>query len=80
MSPLRRALRLGLLRLWGQLWGLLLHGNPEVYDYIARSLHHFPDSVTLEALLRRIGFTGIRSRDFLGGFVRATWIEKPSTA
>ena len=78
-SALQRALRLRLLRLWGQIWGLLLHGNPEVYAYIARSLSHFPDSRALEQLLRRIGFESPRSHDFLAGFVRATWVEKPVT-
>lgn len=76
----RRTLQLRLLRLWGQIWGLLLHGNPEVYAYIARSLTHFPDSQALDCLLQRIGFAPPRSRSLMAGFVRATWVTKPFSA
>ncbi len=77
-SPLRRALELRLLRFWGQVWGLALHGNPEVYAYIARSLAHFPDRKSFERMLRRIGFVRHRARDLLGGFVRITMVSKPT--
>ncbi len=76
-SRLRRALQLRLLRVWGQLWGVVLHGNPEIYAYIARSLSRFPDSTEFVALLRRIGFADHRSRDLMGGFVRITIVDKP---
>lgn len=77
-SAFRRTLQLRLLRFWGQVWGLALHGNPEIYAYIARSLAHFPDCRGFERMLKRTGFTGHRSRDLLGGFVRITMVSKPT--
>jgi len=70
-------LQLRLLAAWGGLWGLLLHGNPEVYGYIAESLALFPDRVSFERLLRRLGFRGVRSILPPGGFVSLTFAGKP---
>ena len=44
-SPSRAvfAVQFRLLRFWGHVWGWILHGDPEVYAYIARSLARFPD-------------------------------------
>lgn len=36
-----------LLKCWGGLWGRLLHGNPDVYGYIADSLRLYPDRTAL---------------------------------
>ncbi len=74
--PLLRAVQLRLLLLWGRIWGALLHGDPEVYAYIARSLKHFPDRDQLRSIFTDSGFRIRRSRTFLGGFVRALWLEK----
>lgn len=73
----RRAVQLRLLRFWGQLWGVVLHGNPEIYAYISRSLSRFPDSDQFVTLLSRTGFVGHRAHDLLCGFVRITVVEKP---
>ncbi len=70
-------LQLRLLGAWGGLWGLLLHGNPEVYSYIAESLALFPDRVSFERLLREQGFRKVRSLLPPGGFVRLTFARKP---
>ena len=70
-------LQVRLLALWGGLWGLLLHGNPEVYSYIAETLALFPDRARFEALLRELGFRGVRSRLPPGGFVSLTFAGKP---
>jgi demethylmenaquinone methyltransferase/2-methoxy-6-polyprenyl-1,4-benzoquinol methylase len=58
-----------LLKAWGGFWGLLLHGTPEVYAYIAESLRHFPDRDELRKLLTELGFTSIQSRRFYFGIV-----------
>jgi demethylmenaquinone methyltransferase/2-methoxy-6-polyprenyl-1,4-benzoquinol methylase len=69
-------LQLRLLRLWTGIWGLLLHGNPEVYTYIADTLALFPDRARFEALLAELGFRHIRSRSSLGGFVSLTFCRR----
>jgi demethylmenaquinone methyltransferase/2-methoxy-6-polyprenyl-1,4-benzoquinol methylase len=70
-------LEVRLLSAWGGLWGRLLHGNPEVYAYIARTLALFPDRARFEALLRELGFRRVRSRLPPGGFVSLTFAVKP---
>jgi demethylmenaquinone methyltransferase/2-methoxy-6-polyprenyl-1,4-benzoquinol methylase len=70
-------LQVRLLSAWGGLWGLLLHGNPEVYAYIAETLAMFPDRVRFERLLRELGFRKVRSLLPPGGFVSLTFAVKP---
>lgn len=48
-SRIGGALEIGVLRVWGGLWGMLLHGNPAVYGYIAASLRRFPTRMELIA-------------------------------
>ncbi len=50
-------LQFRLLRFWGQVWGLLLHGDPEVYAYIARSLSRFPHRRRFHTMLASHGLT-----------------------
>lgn len=76
-SPGWSAIQLRLLRFWGQVWGILLHGDPEVYAYIARSLASFPDEREFAALLRRLRFTGMAEASLLLGFARITVVRKP---
>jgi ubiquinone/menaquinone biosynthesis methyltransferase len=76
-TPWAGRLQLHLLALWGGLWGWLLHGNPEVYSYIAESLALFPDRSRFEALLAEVGFRRVRSRLPPGGFVSLTFATKP---
>ena len=64
------------LRWWGGLWGRLLHGNPEVYAYIAETLALFPDRARFEALLGELGFRRVRSRLPPGGFVSLTFCAR----
>jgi len=76
-APWLGRLQVRLLSAWGGLWGWLLHGNPEVYAYIARTLALFPDRARFEALLRELGFRRVRSRLPPGGFVSLTFAVKP---
>ena len=69
--------QLRLLAVWGRLWGLVLHGNPDVYGYIAESLKHFPDDRELARMLRNAGFSSVRSRPVMLGLLAITRFRKP---
>jgi len=62
----RRALYL-LLRGWCGLWGILLHGCPEVHGYIAESLERFPDRRRFREILGEKGFSVAASRRLFPG-------------
>jgi demethylmenaquinone methyltransferase/2-methoxy-6-polyprenyl-1,4-benzoquinol methylase len=75
-SPFRQRLQCRLLKHWCGLWGLLLHGNPEVHGYIAASLQAFPDRKELRGLLRRHGFVLVTERRFYGGLLEMLVLHK----
>jgi demethylmenaquinone methyltransferase / 2-methoxy-6-polyprenyl-1,4-benzoquinol methylase len=58
-----------LLGFWGSVWGILLHGNPAVYSYIARSLGRFPCRMELRRCMKEAGFTVIQSQQFFRGML-----------
>lgn len=64
------------LRFWGGLFGLILHGNPEIYSYIAASLRQFPDRPTLHKMLEGCGFDVVESRTFFFGMIERVTIRK----
>lgn len=66
----------GVLYAWGAFWGLLLHRQPAVYAYIAKSLWHFPDRVALRRQLSHAGFTERSSRSFYGGTLEMITVTK----
>lgn len=68
-SPLWQWGQYQLLRFWGGLWGLLLHGTPEVHGYIAKSLRAYPDTNTLAATFVDCGFTIQSTRKHFGGMM-----------
>jgi demethylmenaquinone methyltransferase/2-methoxy-6-polyprenyl-1,4-benzoquinol methylase len=74
--PWVSTVQVGLLRIWGRLWGLLLHGNPEVYGYISESLRRFPTHSDLIHRLRGAGFRRVRSRRFFFGIVAVITARK----
>ena len=74
--PWLQAVSLSLLTIWGGLWGLILHGNPAIYAYIAKSLQYFPDRVALKILLAETGFKNISSRLLFFGFLEIITFEK----
>lgn len=73
-------LAFGVLYVWGGFWGLLLHRQPAVYAYIARSLWHFPDRVALRRELSHAGFTERASRRFYWGTLEMIAVTKPPVA
>lgn len=70
-------LQYGILKGWCGLWGLLLHGNPEIHAYIAASLVDYPDRAALHALTDECGFLVKRSRRFYFGTLELLVLEKP---
>ncbi|NUQ66448.1 MAG: ubiquinone/menaquinone biosynthesis methyltransferase [Pirellulales bacterium] len=67
-----------LLKAWGSFWGLALHGNAEVYAYIAESLREFPDRIGLRRSIREAGFEVLGSRRFYLGVMETLMFRKSS--
>jgi demethylmenaquinone methyltransferase/2-methoxy-6-polyprenyl-1,4-benzoquinol methylase len=69
-SRLWRAAFLAYLRVAGDVYGLLWHGEPVVYGYIARSIAHFASWQEFSRELARAGFRDVETRvRLLGGVV-----------
>lgn len=64
------------LKYWCGLWGLLLHGNPEVHSYIAASLKAFPDRKQLRKRVAESGFVVKHSRQFYFGTLESLVLQK----
>ena len=75
--PWLQKLQLIILKYWCGLWGLVLHGNPEVHSYIAASLKNFPDHIQLYSLLQECGFAVSYSRRFYLGTLELLVLQKP---
>lgn len=75
-NRLLQKIQLSLLKLWGSFWGLLLHGNADIYAYIAESLKYFPDRNELESLLENTGFKNIKTKILFFGFTSIIFFEK----
>jgi demethylmenaquinone methyltransferase/2-methoxy-6-polyprenyl-1,4-benzoquinol methylase len=74
--PWLQSVSLFFLTIWGGLWGLILHGNPDIYTYIAKSLQYFPDRAALKGLLAETGFKNISSRLLFLGLLEIVTFEK----
>jgi len=70
-----QAIQSGMLGFWGGLWGLILHGNPEVHGYIAKSLRTFPNPSALEQAFVGAGFAIEGDRSFLGGMMNLYFLK-----
>lgn len=64
-----------LLQFWGGLWGLLLHGNPEIHSYIGKSLRTFPAPAALEEQFRDAGFAVEKSQSLFGGMMKIYYLR-----
>ena len=62
-----RHLQYLLLRSWCGLWGLLLHGTPEIHGYVAESLRRFPARNRLREIFREQGLGMVADRRFFLG-------------
>ncbi|MBN2163246.1 MAG: ubiquinone/menaquinone biosynthesis methyltransferase [Pontiellaceae bacterium] len=65
-----------LLKFWGGFWGLMLHGNPDVYGYIADSLKLYPGRTALRRRFEERGFSHQAGRRFFGGLLEAVVFRK----
>ncbi len=59
-----------ILKGWGGLWGLLLHGNPEIYAYLAESLKVYPTHNELMNKFTKLGFKEVSSRPLFCGMLK----------
>jgi ubiquinone/menaquinone biosynthesis methyltransferase len=75
-SKMIQNLELVALGFWGGIWGLILHGNPEVYGYISASLRQFPDSDAFHRLLQNAGFTDLQARKYFFGIIELVTMRK----
>ncbi|HUT61345.1 MAG TPA: class I SAM-dependent methyltransferase [Phycisphaerae bacterium] len=71
---------LWLLRVWGGLWGMLLHRNAEIYGYIAESLRRFPTMTELTDLFQAQGLRRIKTIPCLFGITSILIVRKGSSA
>ena len=78
-SPWFQRLQYLVLKYWCGLWGLLLHGNPEVHSYISASLQAFPDRNQLRELIAETGFAVSHSRQFYFGTLELLVLQKQTT-
>ncbi len=76
-SPVRwrQAVQMVLLRYWGGMWGVLIHGRPE-HVYIAESLRQFPDRRALRARFVQHGFELGGACPCLGGWLEILVVRK----
>ena len=65
-----------LLRGWCGLWGVLLHGTPEVHGYVAESLDVFPDRRRFVEILGEEGFEVAFSRRFFLGITELLLLRR----
>jgi demethylmenaquinone methyltransferase / 2-methoxy-6-polyprenyl-1,4-benzoquinol methylase len=75
-NALLRRLYLAYLYANGTLWGLLLHGRPRIYTYIADSLRSFLSADELAAVLQRMGYTEVVVSPFIFGGIALHWAKK----
>lgn len=75
-NPVLRSLYLAYLYANGAFWGLLLHGRPRVYTYIADSLRSFLSADELSAVLNRMGYAEVDVNPFLFGGIALHWAVK----
>lgn len=74
-SPALRTLTYLLLKTWGSFWGLLKHGRPIIYGYIADSLRLHPDRPTLHRMFADRGMKVIESRLHCAGMLETLLIR-----
>lgn len=66
------------LKLWGGLWGWVLHRDPDIHGYISASLMLYPDRSELDSLFAAAGFEIVRRRRFFLGMTEAVILAKPA--
>lgn len=75
-NPSKARWQAKLLTFWTQLWGILLHGNADVYGYIAKSLALYPNCEELRQKILAQGFREFSQKQYLGGFTAMIKFKK----
>jgi demethylmenaquinone methyltransferase/2-methoxy-6-polyprenyl-1,4-benzoquinol methylase len=75
-NPVFRELYLGYLYVQGAIWGMMLHGRPRTYSYIADSLRSFVSMRDLSSMLQGMGYTRVDTRGFILGGIGLHWATK----
>ena len=65
-----------LLKMWGGVWGLLLHGDTRVHGYISASLKAYPNRDRLQNAFRQLGFEILTSKRFFLGITEMVILRK----
>ena len=68
-NPLVRAAYLSYLTVVGGAVGILLHGDPDTYRYIPRSIQRYPGAPRVAQMMREHGFSNARWLRVLGGLM-----------
>ncbi len=68
-----RRVFLAYLAVVGSVLGLVLHGDPDTYRYIAASLQRYPGARGVADRMRAIGFTSVGQVPLLGGLMAITY-------
>jgi demethylmenaquinone methyltransferase/2-methoxy-6-polyprenyl-1,4-benzoquinol methylase len=68
------------LRLFVPLLGLVFCGDAQAYAYILESLKHYPAQRGVEARLRALGLTEVRTVNLLGGVMSINFAAVPARA
>ncbi len=76
-SPLYHSMICRFLKAWGGLWGLILHGNPEIHGYVGASLATYPDAESFNILIHKQGFRLLFREWVTFGIMELMMIEKP---
>jgi demethylmenaquinone methyltransferase / 2-methoxy-6-polyprenyl-1,4-benzoquinol methylase len=75
-NPVFREMYLAYLYAQGAVWGMMLHGRPRTYSYIADSLRSFVSIQDLSSLLERTGYAKVDTRGFILGGIALHWATK----
>jgi ubiquinone/menaquinone biosynthesis methyltransferase len=74
--PLLSDLGYWALKLWGGFWGLVRHGQPWVYGYIADSLQRYPNRHDLGTILEESGLTVTHRQLHMCGLLETVHLRK----
>jgi demethylmenaquinone methyltransferase/2-methoxy-6-polyprenyl-1,4-benzoquinol methylase len=75
-NPVFREMYLAYLYAQGAVWGIMLHGRPRTYSYIADSLRSFVSIQDLSSLLQRTGYAKVDTRGFILGGIALHWATR----
>jgi demethylmenaquinone methyltransferase/2-methoxy-6-polyprenyl-1,4-benzoquinol methylase len=64
------------LRLWGTFWGVILHGDGDIYGYLADSLEKYPTRDELHKKFSDNGFILLREKLVFGGMLAISVLRR----